>query len=175
MSLKLEDKKAIVADLSEIVRNSVSAIAADYTGLSVQELTQLRSTARNSGVYIQVVRNTLARLALSNTSFECMKEALVGPLILAFSKTEPGAAARLLRDFIKEHKKLEVRVISLGGNLIEAKNLDFVASLPTYNEAISQLMGTLKAPIQKFVGTLAAPHTKLVRTLLAIREQKEAA
>ena len=175
MALKLENKKEIVAEVSDIASDSVAAVVAYYRGLSVAEMTDLRAKARQSGVYLRVVRNTLARRAIEGTEFECLKESLTGPVVLAFSRTEPSAAARVIRDFSKEHDKLEVSVLAVGGNLYEAAQLAAVAKLPTKDEAIAQLMSVMQAPITKFVRTLNEPIAKLVRTLVAVREQKAAA
>ncbi len=174
MSLSLEDKKAVVADVASVASNAVSAVVADYQGLTVTEMTQLRADARKSGVYVRVVRNTLAKRALEGTDFDCLKPFLQGPLFIAFSHDAPGIAARVVKDFAKDHDKLEVKALSLGGKLIDAKDIDRVAKLPTKDEAISILMSVMKAPITKFVQTLAAPHTKMVRTVAAIRDQKQA-
>jgi len=174
VTLRLDDKRAIVAEVSEVASNSISAVAAFYSGLTVSEMTQLRAAARKEGIYLRVVRNTLARRAVDKTSFACMQEKLVGPVVLAFAKEEPGAAARLMRDFAKDHSKLEVTALVVGGKLIAANQLDAVAKLPTYLEAISMLMSVMQAPIGKFVRTLAEPHAKLVRTIAAIRDQKAA-
>lgn len=174
MTLRIEDKKAIVAEVAEIASVALSAVAADYSGLTVTKMTQLRETARKSGVYIRVVRNTLARRAVEGTAFECMQDALVGPMILGFSQEEPGAAARLFRDFAKQNDKMSVKVVSIGGQAYDASKLDAIAKLPTRNEAISQLMGIMLAPITKFVCTLDQVPTKLVRTIDAVRAQKEA-
>ncbi|MBX9704955.1 MAG: 50S ribosomal protein L10, partial [Gammaproteobacteria bacterium] len=106
---------------------------------------------------------------------ECIQDSLTGPVVLAFSKTEPSAAARLVRDFAKDHEKLEVRALSIGGKLIAANQIDTVATLPTYDEAIAQLLSVMQAPIAKLVRTLAEPNTKLVRTIAAVRDQKQAA
>lgn len=175
MALNLDDKKAIVDEVSQQAQQALSLVGADYRGLSVSEMTTLRAQARDAGVYLRVVRNTLARRAVDGTDFDCVKESLVGPLVLAFSNDNPGAAARIFRDFAKDHKALEVKMLSVGGKLLEASQLDAVASLPTYDEAISQLMSVMKAPIDKFVRTLAAPHTKLVRTFAAVADQKKQA
>lgn len=174
MALNLEQKKAIVAEVSDVAANALSAVAADYRGLTVSEVTELRSKAREKGVVLRVVRNTLARRALDNTEFACMRDALVGPLLLAFSKSEPGAAAKLIKDFMKEHEKLEVKALAIGGQLLAAKDLDVVAKLPTRDEAIAMLMSVMKAPVEKFVRTLAEPHAKLVRTIAAIRDKQAA-
>lgn len=173
MALRLEDKKAIVAEVAEVATNALSVVAADYRGLPVTNMTKLRADARKAGVYMRVVRNTLARRALEGTEFECLKEILVGPLLLAFSQHEPGAAAKLLRDFMKTNEKLEVKALAIGGRLLDAEQLDAVAKLPNKEEAIATLMSVMKAPISKFVRTLAEPHAKLVRTIAAVRDQKQ--
>lgn len=173
MALNLEGKKAIVDEVSQVAKTAVSALAANYRGLTVSEMTQLRVNARKSGVYLRVVRNTLARRAVKGTEFECLDEHLTGPLILAFSKSEPGAAAKLFSEFSKKSDKFEVRLIALGGKLLDAKKLDAVASLPSKEEAISRLMSVMQAPIAKFVRTLAEPQAKLVRTFAAIRDKKQ--
>ncbi|GJM06295.1 MAG: 50S ribosomal protein L10 [marine bacterium B5-7] len=172
MTLRLADKQVIVAEVAEVAEKSVTAVMAEYRGLTVAEMTSLRQEARNAGVFLKVVRNTLAKRALENTQFDCMRDALVGPLMLAFSE-DPSAPARLIRDFAKSHDKLVVKHISIGGELLDASQLAAIAKLPNRDEAIAKLMGTMKAPITKFVQTLAAPHTKLVRTLAAVRDQKE--
>ena len=174
MPLNLEDKKAIVADVAEIASNAVSAVAAEYRGLTVEQMTELRHNARNAGVYLRVVRNTLAKRAVEGTPHECMKEAMVGPLIFAFSETEPSAAAKLLQEFAKNHDKLQVTALSVGGKLLGKESLSQVAKLPTRDQALSQLLSVMKAPIAKFVQTLAAPQVKLVRTIAAVRDQKQA-
>jgi large subunit ribosomal protein L10 len=138
-------------------------------------MTELRSKARAQGVYMRVVKNTLARKAISGTAFEAIGPKLKGPLVLAFSKNDPGAAARVVKDFAKGNEKLIAMLISLGGAVLSGKDLDKVASLPTREQALSQLLGVIRAPLEKFVRTLAAPHTKLVRTIDAIRAQKAAA
>jgi len=124
---------------------------------------------------VRVVKNTLARRAVAGTSFECMGPVFKGPLVLAFSKEDPGAAARVFKAFAKDNDKLVTTALSLGGLLLAATDLDRVASLPTREQALAMLMGVMKAPIQKLVGTLAAAPSKLVRTLAAVRDQKQAA
>jgi len=173
VTLRLDGKKAIVAEVAEVARQATSVIAARYSGLTVAQLTELREKARGSGVYMKVVRNTLARRAFEGTSFACMDSALIGPLVLAFSKDEPGAAARVFKDYVKKWEKLEVKALSIDGQLLPGSDLNRLASLPTRNEAIAQLMSVMLAPISKFVRTLAEPHAKLVRTIAAIRDQKQ--
>lgn len=175
MVLKLEDKKAIVAEVAEVASGALSAVAAEYRGLTVAEMTELRSKARAANVYMRVVRNTLARRAFKGTEFECMNDALVGPLVLAFSREEPGAAARLIRDFVKTHSTMKVKALSVGGQLLSADKLEALAKLPTRDEALSLLLSVMKAPISKFVRTLAEPHAKLVRTVAAVKDKKQAA
>jgi large subunit ribosomal protein L10 len=175
MALNLEDKKALVAEVAEVAAKAQSVVAAEYRGLTVSQMTDLRAKARKSGVYMRVVKNTLARKALAGTSFEAVGPKLKGPLVLAFSKDDPGAAARVVKDFAKANEKLVATLVSLGGKVLSAKDLEAVASLPTREQALSMLLGTLKAPSQKLVSTLAAVPSKLVRTLAAVRDQKQAA
>jgi large subunit ribosomal protein L10 len=175
MPLKLEDKQALVAEVGAVAAKAQSVVAAEYRGLTVSQMTELRSKARAQGVYMRVVKNTLARKAISGTAFESIGPKLKGPLVLAFSRNDPGAAARVVKDFAKGNEKLIATLISLGGAVLSAKDLDKVASLPTREQALSQLLGVMKAPIEKLVRTLAAPHTKLVRTIDAVRAQKAAA
>jgi large subunit ribosomal protein L10 len=175
MPLNLDDKKALVAEVTEVARTAQSVVAAEYRGLTVGKMTELRAKARASGVYMRVVKNTLARKAVTGTTFENLGPILKGPLVLAFSKDDPGAAARVIKVFAKDNDKLVVTAVSLGGQLLPGKDLDRVASLPTREQALAKLMGTMKAPIQKLVSTLSAAPSKLVRTVAAIKDQKQAA
>jgi len=175
MPLNLDDKKALVAEVNAVAAKAQSLVAAEYRGLTVTEMTELRAKARGQGVYMRVVKNTLARKAVAGTQFENVGAVLKGPLVLAFSKDDPGAAARLVKAFAKDHEKLVATAISLGGQLLSVKDLDRVASLPTREQALAMLMGTIKAPIQKLASTLSAAPSKLVRTLAAVKEQRQAA
>lgn len=175
MALRLDDKKVVVAEVATIAANAHSAVAAEYRGLSVSALTRLRKEARESGVYLRVVKNTLARKAVEGTSFACIQDGLVGPLILAFSLEDPGSAARVFSAFAKTNDKLVVKLVAVGGKQYGPSELERLASLPNREQALSILMGTMKAPIEKFVRTLAEPHAKLARTVAAIRDQKQAA
>ena len=175
MSLNIEQKKALVTEVHEIALKAQSVVAAEYRGLSVTQVTNLRAQARKSGVYVRVVKNTLARKAVAGTSFECIAPLLKGPLILAFSNEDPGSAARVVKAFAKDNDKLVTTLLSLGGQLLPAKALDQVASLPTRDQALSMLLGVMKAPISKFVRTLAEPHSMLVRTVGAVNYQRVAA
>ena len=175
MALNIEQKKAVVAEVSEVAKNALSAVAAEYRGLTVEELTDLRVKARQGGVYVKVAKNTLVRRAVEGTDFECMSDSLTGPLLLAFSMEDPGAAARLVKDYSKDHEKLIAKLVAVGGELYDASELERLSKLPTYEQALAMLMGVMKAPIEKFVRTLAEPHTKMVRTFAAVRDAKEAA
>jgi large subunit ribosomal protein L10 len=174
MALRLDDKKAMVAEVAAIAAKAQSVVAAEYRGLTVTQMTDLRSKARKSGVYLRVVKNTLARKAVAGTQFECVGKSLKGPLVLAFSKDDPGAAARLVKDFAKTNDKLVPTVVSLGGSLLTAKDLDKVAALPTLELARATLLGVLQAPVGKLVRTIAEPHTRLVRAFAAVKDKMEA-
>ena len=175
VALQLEQKQAIVAEVAQVAADAHSAIAAEYRGITVSDLTELRAKARETGVYLKVVKNTLAKRALEGTSYECMSDGLVGPLMLAFSQEDPGSAARLVKDFAKQNDLLVVKMISIGGELLDASELTKLSSLPTKDQAISLFMAVMKAPVEKFVRTLNEPHGKLVRTIAAVKDQKQAA
>lgn len=175
MSLNLEQKKVIVGEIAEVAAKAPSAIAAEYIGLTVSDMTRLRQNAREAGIYLRVVRNTLARRALADTKFDCMCAELVGPLLLAFSNEEPGSAAKVIRDFAKDNGKLVAKLISLDGKLLEATDLERLASMPTLEQARAMLLGLLQAPATTFVRVLAEPQGKFVRLLAAYRDQQEAA
>ena len=175
MALNLEQKKAVVEEVAAVAASAYSAVAAEYRGLTVDQMTQLRVNARKAGVYLRVVKNTLARRAIQGTDFECMQDGLVGPLVLAFSQEDPGAAARVMKEFVKTNDKLVVKLVSVGGQLLGAGELDRLASLPTRDQAISLLMAVMKAPLDKFARTINEVPGKLVRTVAAIRDQKQGA
>ena len=175
MPLKLEDKQTLVKEVAAVAAKAQAVVAAQYRGLTVAQMTDLRAKARSQGVYMRVVKNTLARRAIAGTAFEPIGPSLKGPLVLAFSKDDPGAAARVVKDFGKSHDKLVATLVSLGGTVLSGKDLDKVASLPTREQALAKLLGLMKAPIGKLVRTLAEPQAKLARTLAAIRDQKQAA
>ena len=173
MPLNLEDKRAIVVSVNAAASEALSAVVADYRGLSVAEMTNLRLKARETGVYLKVVRNTLAKRAVAGTDYECLTDALVGPTVLAFSQDDPGAAARLIKDFAKDHDALEVKALAVGGVAYEAKDIDVLAKLPTRDEAIAQLMSVMQAPVAKFVRTLNEVPGKFVRTMAAVKDKKQ--
>ena len=174
MALRLEDKKAVVKEVSAVAGDSITAVAAEYRGLSVVEMTELRNEARSAGVYLRVVKNTLARLAVKGTDFECMQDTLKGPLLLAFAKDDPGAAARVIKNFAKEHDALQAVSLSTGGQLLPASDLAMLAALPTLDQARAMLLGVMLAPMSQLVRTLAEPSAMLARTLGA-RGSQEAA
>ncbi len=173
MPLNLEDKRAIVVSVNAAASEALSAVVADYRGLSVAEMTNLRLKARETGVYLKVVRNTLAKRAVAGTEYECLTDALVGPTVLAFSQEDPGAAARLIKDFAKDHDALEVKALAIGGVAYDAKDIDILAKLPTRDEAIAQLMSVMQAPVAKLVRTLNEVRGKFVRTMAAVKDQKQ--
>ncbi len=175
MALSIEGKKAIVAEVAEVAANAHSVVAALYQGIESNDMNALRAKAREDNVYIRVVKNTLARRAVKGTDFECITDELTGSLILAFSMEDPGAAGRVISDFMKENDKLIVKIVSVGGKLMAPEDVKVLAKMPTKDDAISMLMSVMKAPVSKFVRTLAEPHAKLVRTIAAVKEQKEAA
>lgn len=175
MALNFAEKQAVVAEVAAVAAQAYSAIAAEYRGMSVDELTALRVEARKAGVYVRVVKNTLARRAVEGTDFACMRSGLVGPLVLAFSQADPGSAARVIGDFAKEHKKLEVKLVAVGGKLLAPEEISTLAKMPTYDQAISQLMSVMQAPVAKLARTLNEVPGKLVRTIAAIRDAKQAA
>ena len=174
MALTYAEKQAVVAEVADVAGSALSAVAAEYRGLSVSQLTALRASARASGVYVRVVKNSLARLAVKGTEFECMNDRLSGPLMLAFSKEDPGAAARLFRDFAKTNDKLVITLGAVGGETIEAGDIGKLANLPTRDEALSLLMAVMQAPVTKLARTLKEVPGKLVRTVEAVRVSKEA-
>ncbi|MDE0755216.1 MAG: 50S ribosomal protein L10 [Woeseiaceae bacterium] len=174
MALRLEDKKAFVKEVNAVADESLSAVAAEYRGLTVAEMTELRRDARNAGVYLRVVKNTLARRAVQGTDFECMQDTLKGPLLLAFAKEDPGAAARVIKDFAKEHDVLQAVSLSIGGQLLPGSDLGKLADLPTLDQARGMLLGVMMAPMSKLVRTLAEPPAMLARTMSA-RASQEAA
>ncbi|MDH5183810.1 MAG: 50S ribosomal protein L10 [Gammaproteobacteria bacterium] len=175
MPLSLEDKKAQVAEVAEVAASAHSVVAAEYTGLTSVEMAELRAKARAGGVVMRVVKNTLAKRAFEGTDYECMADILVGPLLLAFSQEDPGSAARVVKDFAKDHQKLVTKAVSISGQLLPGSELDRLASMPTKDQAISMLMSVMQAPVTKLVQTLNEVPGKLVRTVAAVRDQKQSA
>jgi large subunit ribosomal protein L10 len=174
VALRLEEKQAIVAEVNQAATGALSAVVSDYRGLTVSQMTALRAKARDSGVYLRVIRNTLARRAVEGTEYACLTEAFQGPTMLAFSNEDPGAAARLLKDYAREHQALEVRALSMGGVLYGAEDLDRLATLPTRDEALSLLMAVMLAPVTKLARTLNDVPGRVVRAVAAVRDLKQA-
>jgi large subunit ribosomal protein L10 len=160
MAINLDDKKAIVAEVQEAATGAQSAVIADSRGVTVEAITALRKQARENGVWMKVVRNTLARRAVEGTEFACLADNFVGPSLIAFSNEHPGAAARLFSDFAKENEAFELKAAAFEGDVVDVQVL---AKLPTYDEAIARLMSAMKE----------ASAGKLARTIAAIRDQKE--
>ncbi len=175
MALNLEQKKEVVAEIAAIAADAHSAVAAEYRGLTVEEMTELRRQARANGVYLRVAKNTLVKRAVEGTSFECIQEGLKGPLIFAFSQEDPGSAARLVKDFGKEHDNLVPRLVAIDGEMLDASGVEKLANLPTLDQARAMFLGLLQAPASKFVRTLAEPPAKFARLLAAYRDSKDAA
>ena len=176
MALRIDSKKEIVDQISDVAGRAVSLVAADYAGLSVTEVDVLRNEARKHDVYVKVVRNTLARRALGQTTnFGCVEPELKGPIILLFAMTEPGAAAKVVRNFLKKNDTMEVRAVVVDGELFAASDLKTIAALPTKLEALSSLAGTMLAPVTGVALAMNEVTTGLVRTLQAVVDKKQAA
>lgn len=173
MPLNLEDKKVLVTEVADVAKNALSVVAAEYRGLTVAQMTELRSKARASGVYMRVVKNTLARKAFAGTAFEPVGPKLKGPLVLAFSKDDPGAAARVVKDFAKANEKLVATLVSLGGEVLPGKDIEKVATLPTKDQARAQLLGLLTAPAQQLAAVIAAPAQDLARVIAAYADKRQ--
>lgn len=173
MALGLEAKKQVVAEVSQVANEALSAVVAEYRGLTVADMTTLRDKARENGVYLRVIRNTLAKRAVEGTDFACMQEALTGPVICAFSQNDPGAAARLLKDFSKEYDAMNVTALAVGGKLLGADQIDAVASLPTYEEALAKLMSVMNGPITKLTRTMNDIPGRVVRVVAAVKDAKQ--
>jgi len=172
VALGLVAKKEIVAEISDVASEALSVAVAEYRGMEVAELSDLRVKAREQGVYLRVLRNTLAKRALAESKFADIDSALVGPLIYGFSLDAPGGAARLFKDFGKTNNKLKVTALTIGSGLLGPEKLDAVASLPTRDEALARLLATFKAPVGKFVQTINEVPSKFARVLAAIKDTK---
>jgi large subunit ribosomal protein L10 len=175
MALNLDQKKEVVAELANVAAKAHSLVAAEYIGLTVSQLTDLRVKARQAKVYLKVAKNTLVSRAVQGTEFECVKDALTGPMLYAFSQEDPGAAGRLIKDFAKANEQLKTKLVSIGGQMYPGSHVDRLAALPTREQALSMLLRAMKAPIEKFVRTLAEPAAKVTRAVAAVRDQKQGA
>ncbi len=173
MAIRLEDKKAIVAEVNETAGTALSVVLADYRGVTSGDMTALRAKARAENVRLKVVRTNLAKIAIRGTEFECIDPALVGPTILAFSMEDPGAAARLLKDFAKEKEAFEIKGLAVGGELMGAEQIDRLATLPTLHEALTKLAIVTQAPVTKLARTLNDIPGRITRVVAAVRDQKQ--
>jgi large subunit ribosomal protein L10 len=174
MPLNLQQKQAVVAEVADVAATAHSVVAAEYQGLTVAEMTELRRAAREANVFLKVVKNTLAKRAFQDTDFDCMGDALNGQLVFAFSLEEPGSAARVIKDFAGKNDKLVVKLIGFGGELLDPSEIKRLASLPTREQALSLLMAVMKAPVEKLTRTINEVPGKLVRTVAAVRDSKQA-
>jgi len=174
MSLNLKQKEAVVSEVSGVVSDAQAAILAEYCGLTVAQMSTLRANAREAGVYLRVVKNTLAKRAVSGTEFECLQDHLVGPLAFAVS-ADPVAVAKVISEFAKDNEKLAIKVGAMSGNLMTVTEIEALAKLPSRVELLAKLLGTMQAPVQKFVQTLNEVPAQFVRGLAAVRDSKQAA
>jgi len=175
MPLNLASKKELVAELANVAAKAHSLVAAEYAGLTVGQLTELRKKARESGVYLKVIKNTLVRRAVDGTDYECTKAQLTGPLLYAFSTEDPGAAGRLVKEYAKANDKLKPKLVSIGGKAYPASHVDVLASLPTRDQALSMLLSVLSQPATMLVRVLAEPASQVARVINAAGQQKQAA
>ena len=174
MGLNLEEKKAVVAEVSEQVAGAQTIVVAEYRGLEVGHITNLRATARKEGVYLRVLKNTLVRRAVAGTAFEGLQKQMIGPLIYGISK-DPVAAAKVLNDFAKTNDKLVIKGGAMPNYVMDVNGVKALATMPSREELLSKLLGTMQAPITQFVRTLNEIPTKFVRGLAAVRDAKETA
>jgi len=172
VALRLEDKQAIVADVHETAANALSLVIADSRGVTVTAMTTLRKQARENKIHLRVVRNTLAKRAVEGTTFECVRDVLKGPSIFGFSMEDPGAAARLFKDFAKGNEKFSIKALSVGGKLLGAEQIDALATLPTRDEALARLASVMIAPVTKLVRTFNDVPGRITRVVSAVADKK---
>jgi large subunit ribosomal protein L10 len=175
MALNLSQKKEVVAEVADIAAKAHSLVAAEYVGLTVAQLTDLRKKARGDGVFVKVVKNTLAARAVEGTDYQCISDALTGPLLYAFSQEDPGAAGRLIKEFAKDNAKLKPRLVAIGGQMYPGTHVDVLASLPTRDQALSMLLNVMSQPATMLARVMAEPASQLARVINAVAEQKKAA
>lgn len=173
MALRIEDKKRIIEEVAAIAADAKSAVAIDYHGITANQMIDFRKQAREQNVCIRVVKNSLAQRALTDTPFACMNEHLSGAMMFAFSLDDPAAAARIIHNLAKDIEAIEVKLISLDGELHNISKLKKLAELPTYEQAISLMMAVMKAPIEKLVRVIKAPVVQTVRVIVAVRDLKD--
>ena len=174
MGLNLDDKKAVVAEVSAELAKAQVVIVAEYRGLEVGQITALRAKARESGVYLRVLKNTLVRRAVDGTPFSGLADQMVGPLIYGIS-ADPVAPAKVLHEFAKANDKLVIKAGAMSNYVMDAAGVNALASLPSREELLAKLLGTMQAPVAKFVQTLNEVPGKFVRTVAALRDSKETA
>lgn len=175
MALNLEDKKAIVTEVNAVAANALSLVIADARGVTVSEMDNLRKQAREQKIFVRVVKNSLAKRAFEGTEYEVAHTALVGPTLLAFSMEDPGAAARLFKDFAKNVEKFEVKSLAVGGELMGADQIDRLATLPTRHEALGMLANVTLAPVTKLARTLNEVPSSITRVMAAVADKKKEA
>jgi large subunit ribosomal protein L10 len=175
MALNLSQKQAVVAELADVAGKALSLVAAEYAGLTVGQLTDLRKKARANGVFVKVAKNTLVSRAVEGTDYQCVQSALTGPLLYAFSKDDPGAAGRLIKDFVKANEKLKPRLVAIGGKAYPGSHVDVLASLPTREQALSMLLNVMSQPATMLVRVLAEPASQVARVTQRVAEAKQAA
>lgn len=173
MGLNLEQKKAVVAEVSAQLAKAQAVVIAEYRGTEVGAMTQLRAKARGAGVYFRVLKNTLARRAMANTSFAGLSDKMLGPLAYGIS-ADPVAAAKILHEFAKENENFVIRGGAMANLVMTSRDIANLAKMPSREQLLARLVGTMQAPIAKFVRTLNEVPGKFVRTLAAIRDQKSA-
>ncbi len=173
MALGLEGKKQIVAEVSETASNALSLVVADSRGVTVNDMTELRAKARAEKIELRVVRNTLAKRAFEGTEYECIRDELIGPSLYGFSMEDPGACARLFKDFAKENEKFEIKALAVGGETLGADKIDVLAKLPTRDQALASLAAVMIAPVTKLVRTFNEVPTKVTRVVAAVKDKKE--
>src|SRR5690554_238302 len=174
MALNLNQKKEVVAELAEVASRAHSLVAAEYVGLTVEQLTNMRKKARAEGVYLKVAKNTLVSRAVEDTDYAIVKDELTGPLLYAFSKEDPGAAGRLIKEFAKANDKLKPRLVAIGGQKYPGSHVEVLASLPTRDEALSMLLSVMVQPATMLVRVLAEPASQVARVTNAVGQQKAA-
>ena len=172
MPLNLSQKQELVKEMSAVLSDAEVVLTADYSGLTANELNELRKKTREAGVFVKLVKNNMLKMALNESQFSSMCESISGPQIIAVGKEDAGKFAKSIKDFIDKHENLKPRAINYQGKDLDVNELKKLASLPTYEEAISKLLSVMQAPIQKLMGTMNAVPSKLVRTIDAVKASK---
>ena len=171
MSLSIDQKKAVVSEVTQALSAAQAAVLAEYRGLTVAQITELRSEARNLGVDVRVVKNTLARRVVADSSFECLTDHFIGPLMISSSE-DPVAVAKLVSKFAKDNEELKITIGAMNGDLLDLPAIQALAKLPGREELLATLVGTMAAPVTKLVQTLNEVPSKFVRTLAAVRDSQ---